>query len=569
VPEVKANVAAHCNDEQRLAALRRYGILDTEPEAAFDDITRLVAHVCQTPMATVTFIDAGRQWFKSEVGMGVRETPLDRSICAHTLLEPELLVVGDTLEDERFRSFANMVGEPGLRFYAGARLDSPDGQPLGTLCVLDVVPRTLTPQQLDALRALSRQVMTQLELRRSLAAQVAAAEALNAARLEAERANRTKDQFLATLSHELRTPLSSILLWASTLHGRQVDPKQLEEGLSTILVSARAQKKLIEELLDTSRIAAGKISLHPRDVDVVALARQTVEGVRAAATEKGVAVETGVPPGGLTVSGDEDRLRQVLWNLLSNAIQFTPPGGRVHVRLAERDGAVELTVCDTGEGISAEFLPFVFDPFRQADASSTRRHGGLGLGLAIAQQIVQLHAGTIRAESPGPGLGATFTVRLPVSTGRDTHALHTGTASAGRVRRGGVPLANTRVLLVEDDAATRAALVATFTNAGATVTAVASASEAIDAFRRERPDVLLSDVGLPDTDGYALVRTLRRLEAAGGRHTPALAITAYAGDDSHRRAVEAGFDTHLPKPADADELLEVVTHLVRREAPDV
>ena len=569
VSDMKPEVVIRCNDEQRLAALRRYGILDTDPEPAFDDLTRLVAHVCQTPMATVTFIDAGRQWFKSEVGMGVRQTPLDRSICAHTLLEPELLVIQDTLQDDRFRSFANVVGEPRLRFYAGARLDSSDGQPLGTLCVLDVVPRTLTRRQLEALRAMARQVMAQLELRRSLAEQVSAAAALRVAKLEAERANRTKDQFLATLSHELRTPLASILLWASTLRGRPVDPKQLDDGLATILASARAQKKLIEDLLDTSRIAAGKVSLHLAETDLSALAREAVGAVGAAAREKGVAVETDLPAEPLPAPADADRLRQVLWNLLANALQFTPPGGRVRVSVAARAGWTEIAISDTGEGIAGDFLPYVFDAFRQADPSSTRRHGGLGLGLAIARQIVELHGGTIRAESPGPGRGSTFTVLLPLRACDAPNRAPAEPAAVDRPHPDARPLAGMRVLLVEDDAATRAALMATLVGAGAEVTAVGSAPEAVDAYRRRRPDLLLSDIGLPNTDGYGLIRGLRQIEAADGTHTPALALTAYAGDDSLRRALDAGFDTHLPKPADADELLEVLLHLVGRQAPDV
>src|SRR5687768_10019652 len=317
-------VPSLCSDAERLAALRRYGILDTPPEQAFDDITRLVAHVCQTPMATVTFIDGHRQWFKSEIGMGVRETPLDLSICAHAILSSDLYVIHDTLEDETFRNNPVVVGKPHVRFYAGARLVSPDGHALGTLCVVDCVPRTLTAPQQDALRALARQVVTQLELRQTLATQVAAAEALRGAKHAAEQANRAKDAFLATVSHELRTPLSAILLWANILRGHELGPKQLDEGLATILASAKAQQKLVDDLLDSARIAAGKVRLNVAAVDVAALAGEAVEAALPAAGAKGVTFETEGQRRPIVMSADADRLRQVMSNLLTNAVKFTP-----------------------------------------------------------------------------------------------------------------------------------------------------------------------------------------------------------------------------------------------------
>ena len=584
------HVVAACNQEQRLAALRRYGILDTPREPAFDDITRLVAHVCQTPIALVSFVDAHRQWFKSELGLGVRETPLGMSMCAHAILERDLLVVPDALADERFRTMPVVASHPHLRFYAGARLVSPDGQPLGTLCVLDYVPRTPTPAQLDALRALARQVVSQLELRRALADEVAAGRALLAARQEAdaarqaaEQANRMKDEFLAALSHELRTPLAAILLWANVLRGRPSDPRQVEEGLETILLSARAQKKLIEDLLDTSRIAAGKLILRRRDVDLAAVVREAVEGVLPAAGEKGVAIGADAPGGAAVAWADADRLRQVVSNLLTNAVKFTPPGGRVRVALRARGGWAELEVADDGQGITAEFLPHIFEPFTQADDSGARAEGGLGLGLAIARKLVELHGGSISGASPGPGSGATFTVRLPLrrDDGGDEAGPDDDRAAprSAPQRRGDAPaeaagppppgLAGRRVLLAEDDPATRTALVQVLTRAGAEVVAVDSAAAALDAFARARPDLLLSDVGLPDLDGYGLVREVRRMEAAtgggpvpAGPRTPAVALTAYAGVRDHQLALEAGFDTHLPKPADADELIEVLANLL-------
>ena len=558
------HVVAACNQEERLVALRRYGILDTEPEPAFDDITRLVAHVCQTPMATITFVDRDRQWFKSEIGMGVRETPLDISICAHAILRHDLLIIHDTLEDERFRNSPIVTGKPHLRFYAGARLTSPDGQALGTLCVLDYVPRSLTAAQQDALRALARQVVNQLELRQALAAQVAAAEALEAAKLAAEEANRTKDHFLAALSHELRTPLSSILLWANILR-HPSDPAQFEEGVAAILASAKMQKRLIEDLLDTSRIVARKLHLNPQEVAPVPLVREALDAVLPAARAKGVTVETDIHNDVAAILADPDRLRQICWNLFTNAVNFTPAGGRIRITLSVTEGMAQLRVADSGQGISAEFLPHVFDAFRQADRSGTRHHGGLGLGLSIAKNLVDLHGGTLDADSPGEDQGATFTVRLPLRASPDAAPVEGGVRSHLRKvdgqRAGGRPLTGTRILVVEDDPATRTALVTVLSRAGAAVTETTCAAAALRAFDQSRPDVLLSDIGLPDTDGYGLIRRIRQLEATLGGRTPAVAVTAYAGGRDHTMALEAGFDTHLPKPADPDELVEVVAHL--------
>ena len=591
---MSAGVAPHvvqvCKQEQRLEALRRYDILDTPREPAFDDITRLIAHVCQTPIALVTFVDADRQWFKSEVGIGVRETPLGQSICAHAILEHDLFVVPDTRKDERFLTNPLVARKPHLRFYAGARLMSPDGQALGTLCVLDYVPRTLTPEQLAALRSLARQVETQLELRRALAAQVAAGEALREAKREAEAArhvaesaNRMKDQFLAALSHELRTPLSAILLWANLLRSRPVDPAQIEEGLETILLSAKAQRKLIEELLDTSRIAAGKMSLQRRDADLAAVVREAVEGVLPEAAEKGVAVEAGRAHEPCVARIDADRMRQVVSNLLTNAVKFTPAGGRVRVAVRCDDEAAELQVSDDGQGIAPDFLPHVFEPFSQGDGADARAGGGLGLGLAIARSIVEMHGGTISGASRGVGRGATFTVRVPARCPDDDSAGKSGSLPQA-VRPAGDPadepgapsppdLNDVRVLVVEDDPPTRTALIAVLERSGALVVAVGSAEAALEAFAHSRPDVLLSDIGLPGADGYELIRRVRQAEApeqgggalageaAAGR-TPAVALTAYAGARDQQRALEAGFDTHLPKPADADELIEVLANLL-------
>jgi two-component system CheB/CheR fusion protein len=389
-----------------------------------------------------------------------------------------------------------------------------------------------------------------------------------AARAEAEAANNTKDQFLATLSHELRTPLSAILLWSKILSGRPVaDPAQLKEGLAAIRGSAEAQKELIADLLDVARITSGQLRLHLRDVDLAGLVKDAVDAIGPTAEAKDVAVAVGADPDAEvgTVRADPDRLRQVVWNLLTNAVKFTPAGGRVDVRVARIDGHVEVRVADTGRGMDADFLPHAFDRFRQAGAPSTRTEGGLGLGLSIVKQLVELHGGTVRAESPGLGQGTTFVVRLPMPKVR--RRAGTGRRAAADAGAADPALAGRSVLLVEDDPATRGAVTAVLRQAGLTVMAVDSAPAAWAALEQARPDVLVSDIGLPGEDGYALMARVRRHEAAtGAAAVPSIALTAFARDRDRRQAAEAGFHQHVGKPVEPEQLLAAVRTAVAERA---
>ncbi|HEX8285236.1 MAG TPA: ATP-binding protein [Pyrinomonadaceae bacterium] len=384
---------------------------------------------------------------------------------------------------------------------------------------------------------------------------------------QAQDANRIKDEFLATLSHELRTPLTAILGWASMLRSGGFDAEATRRAVETIERNARAQRQIVEDVLDVSRIITGKLRLELRPVEARALLQEAVETVRPTAEAKGVFLSTLLGTDVGEVSADPDRLRQVLWNLLSNAVKFTPRGGRVEVEL-RRDGAQALMrVADTGQGISPDFLPHVFDRFRQADMGTTRQHGGLGLGLAIVRHLVELHGGEVTAESAGPGLGSTFQLRLPLKTEprADEPALtEPAQAPAQYDAFASESLAGTRVLLVEDEEDARSMLKALLESAGAGVRAVGSAAEAWAALEGGAWDVLVSDIGMPQEDGYSLVGRVRARDARRGERTPALALTAYARDDDRARALAAGFDAHMAKPVEPAELVSAVARLAGR-----
>ena len=402
-----------------------------------------------------------------------------------------------------------------------------------------------------------------------------------AARAEAERNSRLKDEFLATLSHELRTPLNAILGWAQILRGagsgtgagRLCDEGEVEQALDSIERNARAQARIVEDLLDMSRIIGGKIRIDVQRVDLASVIERSVETVRPAADARGVRLHVVLDPLAGPVSGDPHRLQQVFWNLLSNAVKFSKRGGRVQVLLERVNSHLEVTVVDRGEGIRPEFLPHVFDRFRQADASSTRRHGGLGLGLSIAKQLVEAHGGTIRAKSAGEGHGATFVVTLPLSPlGADVtepvDRRHPRAAAEplGRDDDGdGCPtLEGIKVLVVDDEPDARAIVKRLLENCRATVVTAGSATEALEAMSGDRPHVLVSDIGMPEQDGYELIRRVRSLGVESGGRVPAVALTAYARPEDRRKVLLAGYQMHVAKPVEPPELIAVVASLVGR-----
>ncbi len=390
------------------------------------------------------------------------------------------------------------------------------------------------------------------------------------ARADAEEANRLKDEFLATLSHELRTPLTAILGWSRLLSSGKLDERSAARAVEVIERNADAQNQLIEDILDVSRIITGKLALHVEPVDPVVVIESAIEAVRPAAEAKRVELHVLVSSETVPVSGDETRLRQVVWNLLTNAVKFTPEGGRVEARVERAGSYARIKVSDTGEGIDPEFLPYVFDRFRQADATTTRQRGGLGLGLAIVRHLVELHGGTVSAESEGRGRGATFTITLPLA-GPGTQPGESEGPRAAREESIPAPaedcppsLADLRVLVVDDEPDTLDFIVAALEGCGAEVTTAASAAEAFRLMKEARPDVLVSDIGMPGEDGYSLIRKVRRLGDDEGGKTPAVALTAYAREADRRKAIRAGFQTHMTKPVEPSELVEVIASLAGR-----
>ena len=382
---------------------------------------------------------------------------------------------------------------------------------------------------------------------------------------DAQQANHLKDEFLATVSHELRTPLNAVLGWARILGSKQLQPDRARHAIAIIERNAAALAHLIEDLLDVSRIVAGTLHLAPQPVDLVAVVRAAVEAVQPLAMAK--AVRLALSPdveAPAAVGGDAGRLQQVIWNLLANAIKFTPAGGRIDVFIERSNNQMEVRVVDTGQGINPAFLPHVFERFRQADGATTRRHTGLGVGLAIVRQLVELHGGTVRAASEGVGRGATFTVRLPIADGepRVDHAAALGerrTAASTASPMPRVPrLDDLRILVVDDDADGRALTSLVLTQAGASVTSAASARAALQMLETERPDVLVSDIGLPDDDGYGLIRQIRQDETEHGGFLPAIALTGYARAEDRARILAAGFQAHVPKPVDPGELTAAI-----------
>lgn len=407
-----------------------------------------------------------------------------------------------------------------------------------------------------------------VEVRRRLEADATRLrDAERAARREAEQASRARDEFVATVSHELRTPLNAVLGWARLLRLGKLDAAASARAVETIERSAAAQAQTVDDVLDIARILRGELRLDVHAVDLLPVIEAAVDAVRTAASARHIMLAMALSPRAGQVSGDQARLQQVIWNLLSNAVKFTPAGGRVEIRL-ERDGdEVVIAVKDTGVGLDPAFVPHLFEHFRQADSSSTRAHGGLGLGLALVRHLVEAHGGSVRAESEGRGRGSTFVVRLPSVAQRrsqpaSVHAVPLSAASDGPWPLAG--LSRLRVLVVDDDPDSREVVREVLEQAGAVVAVAGSTPEALKAIAERPPDVLLSDLGMPGEDGYQLMRRVRALDPVAGGSVPAAALTAYTQAENKRAAQEAGFQGYLAKPIDPAELTAAVARLAGR-----
>jgi PAS domain S-box-containing protein len=483
----------------------------------------------------------------------LRERRLDRHY--KWALEGQVSVLSQALH-RYLIALPAVSGEPGQQQMQQAARISPlnhEGAVIGTLTIIDDVTERVSREA---------ELQNQIEERSRLLS----SEKL--ARNEAERANRLKDEFLATVSHELRNPLNAILGWSHMLRLGKLTPANAERAVETIYRNAKSQAQLVSDLLDVSRIISGKLRLDMRAVDLVFIINAAIDSIRPAADAKGIRLQTMLDPAAGPISGDADRLQQVVWNLLTNAVKFTPKAGRIQVKLQRVDSRVEIEVSDSGVGISKEFLPHVFDRFRQADASTTRVHGGLGLGLSIVHQLVDLHGGSVSVHSEGEGKGATFTVNLPfvgvVSNQKQAEPAPPANPEEVPTFDGLPSLQGLKVLVVDDEADTRELIGEVLKEVGSEVITCRSAEEALAALKQHKPDILISDLGMPDEDGYSLISKIRALPSEQGGHIPAAALTAYARAEDRMRVLRSGFQFHLPKPVDSAELVTVVASLAGR-----
>ena len=384
------------------------------------------------------------------------------------------------------------------------------------------------------------------------------------ARAEAQRVNQLKDEFLATLSHELRTPLNAIMGWAQLMGLGSMNEDEMKEAGRAIERNAQTQKQLIEDLLDMSRIISGKLLLDVQQLEPVSVVETAIETIRPSAAVKEIRIEKILDPLAGPISGDPARLQQVVWNLLSNAVKFTPKGGKIQVRLEQVNSHIEVSVSDTGQGIDPEFLPHLFERFRQADASTTRKHGGLGIGLAIVKEIVELHGGTVRAKSAGEGKGAAFVVILPILALKNgPKRYHPTAANDAPVDIGLIDLSGLKILFVDDEADARGLVKRLLEECGAQVTLAENAAQALDAASECEPDVIISDIGMPEVDGYEFLRKLRMKNDPAAK-APAIALTAFARSEDRTRALQAGYINHVSKPIEPSELLATIAVVAGR-----
>ncbi|OUL35324.1 hypothetical protein BV375_02200 [Nostoc sp. 106C] len=474
----------------------------------------------------------------------------------------------DVPESEDLDGSLRMHVEAGYLFAQSTPLITRSGKPIGMVSThwrerhqpsdSEALLRS-ADRELRFLDLLARQAADLIEQKRIEVEREQLLAREQAARAEADRANRIKDEFLAVLSHELRSPLNPILGWSKLLQSGKLDATKTQQALKTIERNAHLQSELIEDLLDVSRILQGKLNLNVSSINLVSIIQAAMETVRLAAEAKSIKVEASLAPDVGLVWGDSTRLQQVIWNLLSNAVKFTDVGGQVNIRLEYQEAHAYITVSDTGQGIAPEFLPYLFDYFRQADAATTRKFGGLGLGLAIVRHLVELHGGAVGVESLGIDMGATFTVRLPLMPIQATVNQNDQSSDSSSDLNG------IQVLVVDDEPDSREFVAFVLEQAGANVMTATTADEALTTLIHSKPDVLLSDIGMPKVDGYMLMQQVRALPPEQGGQIPAIALTAYAGDFNQQQALRAGFQQHVSKPVEPEVLVRAITSLLNHK----
>jgi PAS domain S-box-containing protein len=491
--------------------------------------------------------------------------------CTLALFLKEPVIIPDLTREPKWADVARVVEPYSVRSIWTAPIISAEQKPLGTFCFYSCRERTPGATEQAMIESVLQTIALVIERAEAESQREQLLLREKAAREQAEAASRVKDEFLAVVSHELRAPLNAINGWTFMLLRGTMDRPSQMRALESIQRQIRSQCQLIDDLLDVARIVSGKLRLEMSNIDPSRVIHAALDVVRPAAEAKEIDLVAKLDPSMKLLWADSDRLQQVIWNLLSNAIKFTPSGGRVEIRSRRANSTDEIVVSDTGQGISEDFLPYIFDRFRQADSSTTRTHEGIGLGLAIVRHLIELHGGIVFAESAGKGKGTTFTIRLPLRTARRQKAEVAGRKRGAQTvplvpAEEGEILKGIRVLLVDDSAEDRDVLVAELTHLGATVCASGSVNEALIKLEKFQPDVLVADIAMPDEDGYSLIRKIRGRPADQRNLTPAIALTAYAGDANRKRVLEAGFHKHMSKPADPTELARTIVDLATRNA---
>jgi signal transduction histidine kinase/CheY-like chemotaxis protein len=553
--------------------VRLTGLLDVE--SVLREVLRAAMAVQGTGLGLLSLCDGKHPGLRLGVHAGldddflrhVETVPPGNGPCGTAYAERRRVVVEDTEVDPIYAPYREAARRAGVRSSHSTPLISRRGTTIGVLSVLFAEPHRPSDREMRLMDLYARIAADSIEsarlherLQQELEDRQQSLAREHTARAEAEAANRMKDEFLATVSHELRTPLNAILGWSHILRSSKPDEVTVARGVEVIERNAQTQAQLIEDILDASRVITGSLRLNRGPVDLAGVINAAIDSVRLVAEGKGVQLAVILDPSARHITGDASRLQQVVWNLLSNAIKFTAAGGRVELRLERADGQAQITVTDTGEGVAADFLPFIFDRFRQADSTITRRHGGLGLGLAIVRNLVELHEGSVQAESAGEGYGSSFIVRLPLARPIE------GAPADSADGRATPALQGVQILVVDDDQDALDMLTLVLTDAGAAVRTAASAAEALALLRWIRPHVLVSDLAMPDQDGYSLIRNLRAVERESGRETPAVALTAYVRVQDRARAEAAGFNVFVEKPVDPEELIAVIAGIAESRA---
>lgn len=553
------------NEALRLEALEAYNVLDTPPEQAFEDITLVASQICGMPMAIISLIDKERQWFKSRIGIADAETSREYAFCAHAIMNPdELMEVADATKDVRFSDNPLVVEDPEIRFYAGSPLVTPDGFALGTLCVLDSKPNQLTPDQRLALKALGRQVVLQLELKKKI-------EELDEAKRKAEKATRMKEQFLSSMSHEMRTPLNAIVGATYLILDDNPRADQLK-NLNILKFSSETLMSLISDILDINKIDAERIELEHVPVRIGDLVSSVQEAHSIRAEGKGITLYAQVHPSvPAIIMGDPVRIGQVLNNLVGNAVKFTDAGdvtlSVMTTNQTEQEVKLQFSVKDTGIGIGADQIKNIFKRFGQADASITRRFGGSGLGLYISSQLVQLMGGNIQVVSEA-GEGSEFSFEITVPWVRETLANEEPLATRERITAPtAIRYRNLRALIVDDNATNQLILGQYLSRWGLQFATADNGQEAVDCLRDQQFDLVFMDIQMPVLDGYTATRYIREIDDPYFQKLPIIAVTASALIDVRRKVFASGMNDFIAKPFTPNQVLSKIQAFFGQETP--